>query len=144
MGDSFFKKENAKRKAKKRQEKELKREERKNNNNKGQPIENMFAYVDEFGVITTTPPDRKNNKEIDVDKIVSGAAEIEKDPTTFTGSVTHYSDKGYGFITDDATKTNIFFHNNDLLQTVRLNDKVTFGKKKTPRGDNAIQIKKIQ
>lgn len=144
MGDSFFKKENAKRKAKKRQEKELRREERKSNNNKGQPIENMFAYVDEFGVITTTPPDTKNKKEIDVDKIVLGAAEIEKEPTTFTGSVTHYSDKGYGFITDDDTKTNIFFHNNDLLQTVRLNDKVTFGKKKTPRGDNAIQIKKIQ
>src|SRR5690606_15769889 len=137
MGDSFFKKENAKRKAKKRQEKELRREERKSNNNKGQPIENMFAYVDEFGVITTTPPDAKNKKEINVDK-------IEKETTTVTGSVTHYSDKGYGFITDDATKTNIFFHNNDLLQTVRLNDKVTFGKKKTPRGDNAIQIKKIQ
>src|SRR5690625_2418733 len=112
MGYSFFKniktkikkKKKTKIKDKKRKEKEMRREERKSNNNKGQPIENMFAYVDEFGEITTTPPDAKNKKEIDVDKIVLGAAEIEKEPTTFTGSVTHYSDKGYGFITDDATK----------------------------------------
>lgn len=73
MGDSFFKKENAKKKAKKKQDKTLRREERKTNNNKGQALESMFAYVDENGTLTSTPPDKKNKKEISLENILLGA-----------------------------------------------------------------------
>ncbi len=143
MSDSFFKKENAKKKAKKKQEKELRREERKTNNNKGQSLESMFAYVDENGTITSTPPDKTNRKEINPEKILLGARPVPTETKVRTGVVTFFSDKGYGFVTDDETKTNIFFHNNDLLTPVSLKDKVTYDIKKTPRGDNASNLKKI-
>lgn len=144
MGDSFFKKENAKKKAKKKQDKTQRREERKTNNNKGQALESMFAYVDENGTLTSSPPDKKNKKEISLENILLGAKPIINiEPTINKGVITFFSEKGYGFVTDDETKSNIFFHNNDVLQPVKLGDKVTFDKKKTPRGDNAINLKNI-
>lgn len=144
MSDSFFKKENAKKKAKKKQEKAQKRIERKTNNNKGQSLESMFAYVDEYGNITSTPPEKRNKTEIDLDGILLGARPVEPaEIKVNTGIVTFYSDKGYGFITDDETKENVFFHSNDLLTSVSLKDKVTYDIKTTPRGENAINLKKI-
>jgi CspA family cold shock protein len=146
MSDSFSKKENLKKKADKKKEKALKREERKTQNNKGATLESMFAYVDEFGVLTTTPPDSRNKIDINPEDILLGAKPKEDDEEEFlpkTGVVTYYSDKGYGFITDDATKNNVFFHNSDISEPIKLKDKVSFEIKRTPRGDNAIQLKKI-
>lgn len=144
MSDSFFKKENAKKKAKKKQEKALKREDRKTNNNKGQSLESMYAYVDEYGNITSTPPDKSNREEINLDGILLGARPIEHvEEKPKTGVVTFFSDKGYGFITDDDSKDNVFFHSNDFLEPINLKDKVTYEIKTTPRGNNAINLKKI-
>lgn len=146
MSDSFSKKENLKKRADKKKEKALKREERKTQNNKGKSLESMFAYVDEFGRITSTPPDQSKKEDINLDDIQLGAAPIEEDgadAVSPTGVVTYFSDKGYGFITDDRTKNNIFFHMNEFLEPIKLKDKVQFEIKKTPRGDNATQLKKI-
>lgn len=146
MSDSFSKKENLKKRADKKKEKALKREERKTQNNKGKSLESMFAYVDEFGRITSTPPDQSKREDINLDDIQLGAAPIEDDAAEAaspTGVVTYFSDKGYGFITDDKTKNNIFFHMNEFLEPIKLKDKVQFEIKKTPRGDNATQLKKI-
>lgn len=142
MSDSFFKKENAKKKAKKKQEKNLRREERKTNNNKGQSLESMYAYVDENGIISTTPPDKKEKRDIRIDNILLGARPILSESIAKTGVISFYSDKGYGFITDDKTHEKIFFHNSDVLHPVKLKDKVSFEKKNTPRGENAINLKK--
>jgi len=61
--ESFSKKEKEKKKLKKKQDKEQKKEERKNNTDKGKSLEEMFVYVDEYGNITSTPPDpTKKNK----------------------------------------------------------------------------------
>ena len=57
------KKEKEKKKQKKRQEKDEKKLERKASASKG-GLEDMIAYVDEFGNITSTPPDPKNKAEI--------------------------------------------------------------------------------
>ena len=50
------KKEKEKKKLKKRQDKEAKKEERKSDSNKGKGIDEMLAYVDEDGNITTCYP----------------------------------------------------------------------------------------
>lgn len=142
MSDSFFKKENAKKKAKKKQEKALKREDRKTNNSKGQSLESMFAYVDENGVISSVPPEKTKTK-INPETILLGARPITEESPIKTGIVTFYSEKGYGFVTDDATNSNLFFHTSDALQPVKLRDRVNFEKKRTPRGDNAVNLKKI-
>ena len=143
MSDSFSKKENAKKKAKKKQEKALKREDRKTNNSKGQSLESMYAYVDENGVLSSVPPDGKAKTQINPENILLGARPVLEESPIKTGVVTFFSEKGYGFVTDDETQNNLFFHTSDVLQPVKLRDKVSFEKKRTPRGDNAINLKKI-
>lgn len=144
MSDSFYKKENLKKKAEKKKEKALKNLERKTQNNKGKSLESMFAYVDEFGVITTTPPEQRKKTEIDLESIQLGAKPIEKEDPVKQGVVSFQSEKGYGFIQEDKTSNKLFYHINDLIDEVKLQDKVSFEIKRTSRGDNAIHIKKIQ
>ena len=61
MADSFFKKENRKKKIEKKKQKSQKREDRKVNNNKGKGLESMIVYVDENGHLTSTPPAMRLN-----------------------------------------------------------------------------------
>lgn len=63
MADSFFKKENRKKKIVKQKLKSQKREDRKVNNNKGKGLESMIVYVDENGHLTSTPPVFKQSAE---------------------------------------------------------------------------------
>src|SRR5690606_35297275 len=53
---TFKKKETAQKKLQKKQEKQERREINKSNNNKGKALEEMFAYVDEYGNLSDTPP----------------------------------------------------------------------------------------
>ena len=55
--ETFSKKETEKNKQKKKKEKEQRREERKANAKSGSSLEDMLAYVDENGNISSTPPD---------------------------------------------------------------------------------------
>ena len=54
--ETFSKKEKGKQKIKQRQEKLEKMNERKANAKKGKSLEEMMAYVDENGNLTSTPP----------------------------------------------------------------------------------------
>lgn len=56
---TFMKKQLEKNRQKKKEDKEQRKLERKQNS-PGGGLENMLAYVNEFGEITTTPPDNKN------------------------------------------------------------------------------------
>jgi hypothetical protein len=38
---------------------------------------------------------------------------ITPEETTKTGIITFFSEKGYGFITEDSSKENVFFHQNN-------------------------------
>ncbi|HSY62922.1 MAG TPA: hypothetical protein VK796_13650, partial [Cytophaga sp.] len=55
--ETWNKKEAEKKRAKKKQDKEQKKEERKANAGNSSSFEDMLAYVDEYGNITSTPPD---------------------------------------------------------------------------------------
>ena len=140
MADSFSKKENRKKKAKKQKERAQRREERKLNNNKGKGFEAMIAYVDQNGNLTDTPPDPKEQPKIDVADIQLGAAPKEPDVPK-TGKVTTFlPDKGYGFITESLKGEQIFFHINNLTDTVEISDTVTFEVERTPKGYSAINV----
>lgn len=54
-----MKKQLEKNRAKKKEEKEQRKMERKQNSSGGK-LEDMMAYVNEFGEITSTPPNPKN------------------------------------------------------------------------------------
>ena len=56
--NSFIKKQKAERKRKKQEDKLQKRLEKKNKPTNGN-LEDMMAYVDEFGNITATPPEEQ-------------------------------------------------------------------------------------
>lgn len=142
MGDSFLKKENAKRKAQKLKEKSQRRELRKTSNNKGKDMESMFAYVDENGQLHDTPP-TMNKEEINLEDIQLGAApKIEESPIKLGIVEKFILEKGYGFIREDEGGESIFFHTNDLLDLVKQQDRVTFEKERSPKGYKAINVKK--
>jgi len=147
MADSFAKKEKDKKRAKKKQDKAEKREERKTNNNKGKSLDDMIVYLDEYGNFTNVPPDQQNRKKINAEDIQIGVAPTaeEDEELESTGVISlFFSDKGYGFITEDKTRANIFVHSNNLMEPVKEKDKVSFKKEMTPRGAAAIEVRKIK
>lgn len=142
--ETFSKKEIEKKKIQKRKEKIARREERKAN--PGKSFEDMIAYTDEDGNITSTPPDPTKKKKVikEEDMIIgarnSGGDEVELDPIR-KGKVTFFNTgKGYGFIRDLETNESIFVHSNGLMDEIMENDKVTFETERGPRGMNAIKV----
>ncbi len=94
-------------------------------------MEDVFMYVDEFGRLTSTPPEQR--QEVNLDDIQLGAAPIIEEDPRKTGIVTFLSEKGYGFITEDNTKENIFFHNNNCAEPVKKREQSFFRKRKVPK-----------
>jgi len=60
--NSFIKNQKVKKRLQKRKDKEEKKKERQENNNKGGDLEDMIAYVDEYGNIVDTPPEPEDTK----------------------------------------------------------------------------------
>ena len=145
--ETFGKKEREKKRLKKRQDKLLKAQERKDSNLKGTGLDNMFAYVDEFGQLSDTPPDPTVKKvEIDVDSIVIGASvrepEEEVDPV-HKGIVEFFNDaKGFGFIKDKVSHEKFFVHMSGLIDDIKEGNAVTFELEQGQKGLNAVKVKK--
>lgn len=144
--ETFSKKEKEKARQKKRKDKEEKREDRKANAVKGQGLDEMMAYVDENGNISSTPPDPRKKKRIDQEDIQIGVAKQEPaDPQDLIrqGVVTFFNDsKGYGFIKDLQSQDSIFVHVNGLKDTIKEHDKVSFTIEMTPKGQSAVDVTK--
>ena len=61
------------------------------------------------------------------------------------GTVKFFNDeKGYGFITEDNSKENIFFHTNNATEPLKKGNKVSYEKEKSPKGFSAIDIKIVK
>ena len=141
------KKEKEKKKLKKKQEKELKKKERKATTGK-KSFEDMLAYVDEDGNLTTTPPDPSKKRVInseDIEISVSKKKDLEPIDPVRKGTVTFFNDsKGYGFINDHDSQDSVFVHINGLEDDVREGDKVTFETEMGQKGLNAIKVKLLK
>ncbi|MDQ3073815.1 MAG: cold shock domain-containing protein [Bacteroidota bacterium] len=146
--DSSNKKEKEKKRQKNKQDKEARKEERKANSSKGKGLDEMLAYVDENGNISSTPPDPAKKKKIDLEDIqiaVPKQEALELSETTRKGVVTFFNDaKGYGFIKEVGTQDSIFVHVNGLTEQVKQNDKVTFEVEMGQKGPVAIEVKVIR
>lgn len=142
--ETFNKKEKEKKRLKKQQEKKVKAEERKGNSNKGKSLENMMAYLDADGNITSTPPDGVSRKAIALEDIpVSTAKQVPLPPDVRKGTVIQFNDqKGFGFIRDQSSGESIFVHVSVLIDPVRENDKVTFETTRGQRGLSAVSVRK--
>lgn len=142
---TFNKSEKEKLKQKKRKEKLAKKEERKSNPTGG--FDSMIAYVDEFGMITSTPPDpTKKKKEIDVSSIEIGVSKrVDEEVNPFRkGKVSFFdTSKGYGFILDTDNQEKYFVHVSGLIDQIAENDKVSFELEQGQKGLNAVRVKKV-
>ncbi len=143
--ETFSKKEKEKLKLKKRKEKEERREERKANSVKGLGLEDMLAYVDENGNLSSTPPDPKKRRVVNQEDMLIGVARqapAGPEDLIHKGIITFFNDsKGYGFIKDLKNQESVFVHVNGLMDQVKENDKVIFEIEKTHKGANAIRVK---
>lgn len=137
---TFGKRENEKKKQARRLEKQNRKEERKLAG-KANSFDDMIAYVDEFGMITSTPPDPGREKEEIKQEEISISTAKQEEPDVLKGRVEHFNvEKGYGFIKDLAGTDKYFFHVNNVLTNIVENDIVTFDLEQGKRGLNAINI----
>jgi len=144
---TFKKKELEKKRLQKQNEKREKRQERKTSSDKGKSLDEMMAYVDEYGNITSTPPDPSRKKKINVEDIEIGVARREdtEEEVLRTGIVTFFNEaKGFGFIRDLQSQESIFVHINSLNAPLKESDKVTFETERGLKGLNAIKVKKAE
>ncbi len=144
MADTFNKKALEQKRAKKKKDKLERKEERKTNNDKGKSLEEMTVYLDEFGNFTNIPPEKQKRRKPDnTDLPFSEESNIENQ--TFTGVLSlFFTEKGYGFITEDGTKSTVFVHSNEMMEPITEKNFVTFGKKKGPKGYSATNVRKIK
>lgn len=142
--ESFNKKEVRNKKEKKRKEKEKKRLARKENEKKSS-LDDMIAYVDENGVISSTPPDPTKKKVIKAENIelnVPKRDSVDLTETVRKGIVTFFNDsKGYGFIKDTETQESVFVHINNTLEEIKENNVVSFEVEMGLKGPTAVNVK---
>ena len=144
---TWNKKEREKIKQKKKQAKEKKKEERKSKSTKS-GLDEMIAYVDQDGNITSTPPDATKKEKIKAEDIEIGIPKkevTEEEIGPRSGIVTFFNeDKGFGFINDAITNERIFVHVSGIIDEIRENDKVSFETVKGQKGLNAIDVRIIK
>lgn len=124
--ETFNKKDVRKKKEKKRKDKLAKKMAKREEDPKS-GLDDMIAYVDEYGNITDTPQDPADKEELnaeDIEVSIPKSDGIAQDKTR-TGTITNYYDsKGYGFIRDADTKESIFVHVNNALEEIAEGNKV--------------------
>ncbi|HPD95837.1 MAG: cold shock domain-containing protein [Bacteroidales bacterium] len=143
--ETFGKKNVREKQLKKRKDKEKRKLEKKEQGK--QNIDDMIAYVDENGMITSTPQDLKNKMEVDVESIeIATPPKIQEEDVPKQGVVTAFDhSKGYGFIVDSQTKNSVFFHVNDCIDdNIKVGNTVEFDTEKGLKGPKAknVRIKK--
>ncbi|MBL7740640.1 MAG: cold shock domain-containing protein [Chitinophagaceae bacterium] len=145
MAGTWNKREREKKKQQEKKEKEERKQERKENAKKGQSLDDMMAYIDEDGNISSTPPDPRKKVTINAEDIEIGVPkqrELSPEDLLRHGIVTFFNhDKGYGFIKDQQTQESIFVHINSSADELKENNRVVFEVEKGPRGLNAVNVR---
>jgi CspA family cold shock protein len=63
------------------------------------------------------------------------------------GVIKKLTDKGFGFITPEGEEKDLFFHMNALVNVqfneLREGDNVTFDSERSPKGMNAVNVKRV-
>lgn len=135
------KRENEKKRLAKREEKQKKKESRKLSGTSS--FDDMIAYVDENGMITSTPPvDDSRKEEINPEKIIIATPKKEdEEPVILRGRVEFFNEaRGFGFIKNLSGVEKYFFHVNNVVSKIAENDIVTFDLERGQKGMNAVNI----
>ena len=142
MAGTWNKRERENKKQQERKEKEQRRQERKENNNKGKSLDEMMAYIDENGNISSVPPDPRKKTVINAEDIEIGVPKHNPADDLRRGIITFFNhDKGFGFIKDQQTGESIFVHASSSADELKENARVVFEVEKGPRGLSAINVR---
>jgi cold shock CspA family protein len=105
----------------------------------------MIAYVDEFGKITSTPPDPDKKTVIIAEDIELKVTKNKPENTpdfVRKGVVSFYNEsKGFGFIRDLESNQRVFVHANNLMEPIKENNVVIFEIGKGPKGPSALKVR---
>ncbi|HEX4957730.1 MAG TPA: cold shock domain-containing protein [Lacibacter sp.] len=146
MAETWNKKEREKKRQQQKKDKAEKKLQRKEDS-QNKSFDDMIAYIDENGNLSSTPPDPKKMRKFKLEDIEIGVPKPEEvDPAELirNGTITFFNEsKGYGFIKDLKTQESIFVHVNSLVEPVSEKDKVSFEVEMGPRGANAVNVKKV-
>ena len=142
--ETFNKKDVKNKKEKKKKDKEKKKLERRDSEKSGS-LEDMIAYVDENGRITSTPPDPNKKKLIDSESILISIPKqdtVEDVDPIRKGIVTYLNEsKGFGFIKDSITQESVFVHVKNIIEEIKEGNVVSFEVQMGPKGPTAMQVK---
>lgn len=127
----------------KRLEKQKRKEDRKLNNNKGAALEDMFVYVDENGMITSTPPELKKKEKIDLESIaISTPKKTEVENPVHKGRIEYFNEaKGFGFVKELASVNKYFFHISATKVDIKEGNIVFFELERGPKDMNAVNLR---
>lgn len=143
--ETFNKKEVRNKKEKKRKEKAEKRNARREGEKKSS-LDDMIAYVDANGNITSTPPPERTKKDEikleDIEISVPKGGSISDENPVKQGIVSFFNDsKGFGFIKNSMNKQDIFVHINNVIDDIKEGNKVTYEIEMGQRGPTAVNVK---
>jgi cold shock CspA family protein len=145
MAETWNKKEREKKKQQDKKEKAERKQERRENSKPGKSLDDMLAYLDENGNLSSKPPDPRKKITINVEDIEIGVRKqepVNPEDLIRKGIVTFFNDaKGYGFIKDMETQESVFVHINSLSEPIKEQNKVTFEVEMGPKGANAVNVK---
>ena len=145
MAETWNKKEREKKKQQDKKEKAERKQERRENSKQGQSLDDMLAYLDENGNLSSKPPDPRKKITINVEDIEIGVRKqepVNPEDLIRKGIVTFFNDaKGYGFIKDIETQESVFVHINSLSEAIKEQNRVTFEVEMGPKGANAVNVK---
>jgi cold shock CspA family protein len=148
MAETWNKKEREKKKQQNKKEKAERKQERKDNAKDGKSFDDMLAYLDENGNLSSQPPDPRKRVEIKLEDIEIGVPKhepVNPEDLIRTGIVTFFNDaKGYGFIKDLASQESVFVHINSVAEQIKENNKVSFEVQMGPKGANAVNVKLVK
>ena len=135
------KRENEKKRLAKREEKQKKKDSKKLSSKSS--FDDMIAYVDEYGMISSTPPEENvKKKEINLEEIMIATPKKEdEEPVILRGRVEFFNEsRGFGFIKDLSGVEKYFFHVNNVVTEIKEGNVVTFDLERGIKGMNAVNI----
>ena len=146
--ETWNKKDREKKKQISKKDKAERKLERKENAKEGKSFDDMIAYLDENGNLSSTPPDPRKRIEVNAEDIEIGVPKqkpVNPEDLIREGIVTFFNDaKGYGFIKDRETGQSIFVHINSVNEEIKENNKVSFEIEMGPKGANAVNVKLVR
>ena len=133
------KRDREKLKQQKRLEKQKRKEERQSNGPSS--FEDMIAYVDEYGVLHSTPPEEPVEEVSLEDVQIATPKKVEEEIVPQMGIVDFFNpSKGFGFIKGIDGQGKFFFHVSNAPDEIKEGDKVEFNTEQDARGMSAVDI----